>query len=231
MPLLKNHGRRLLFLTLALPVSVLGQTNSPTANPAPAYPPPPEGIVVLHDVVTGKGGTQDLHAEIAYPRNAATPLAAVIYIHGGGWIGGSQRQSPIPELAKAGYFAASIEYRLSNAAKWPAQIQDCKLGVRWLRANATKYHVDPDRIGVWGASAGGHLVACLGTMADVKEYEGDGGYPGVSSAVQAVVKIRTSGKAAAPFSTSRPAIHPCSSSTATPTARCRSGNRLPSTRL
>jgi acetyl esterase/lipase len=72
-------------------------------------------------------------------------------------------------------------------AKWPAQIQDCKLGVRWLRANAAQYHIDPNRIGVWGDSAGGHLVTCLGTMADVKDYEGDGGYPGVSSAVQAVV--------------------------------------------
>jgi len=115
------------------------------------------------------------------------PLPAVIYVHGGGWIGGNQRESPILHLAQEGYFAASIEYRLSNEAKWPAQIQDCKLGVRWLRANATRYHVDPRRIGAWGDSAGGHLVLCLGTMADVKEYEGDGGYPGVRSAVQAVV--------------------------------------------
>ena len=147
----------------------------------------PEGIVVLHDVVIGQGGGRDLHAEVAYPRNATGPLPAVIYIHGGGWIGGSHRQSPILRLAQEGYFAASIEYRLSSEAKWPAQIQDCKLGVRWLRANAAQYHVDPHRIGAWGASAGGHLVVCLGTMADVKEYEGDGGYPGVSSAVQAVV--------------------------------------------
>jgi acetyl esterase/lipase len=90
-------------------------------------------------------------------------------------------------LALYGYFAASIEYRLDGVAKWPAQIQDCKLGVRWLRANAQRYHVDPNRIGAWGSSAGGHLVACLGTMGDVKEYEGDGGYPGISSTVQAVV--------------------------------------------
>jgi len=142
---------------------------------------------VLHDVVTGKGGTQDLHAEIAYPANATAPLPAIIYIHGGGWIKGSYKGAPLVRLALAGYFAASIEYRFSNVAKWPAQIQDCKLGVRWLRANAAKYNVDPNRIGVWGESAGGHLVTCLGTMADVKEYEGDGGYPGVSSAVQAVV--------------------------------------------
>jgi acetyl esterase/lipase len=165
----------------ALPSYAQVQTN------AVIIPPPPDGIVVLHDVVFGKGGDHDLHAEIAYPNEAKGPLPAVIYIHGGGWIGGSQKQSPILQLAKNGYFAASIEYRLSNVAKWPAQIEDCKLGVRWLRADAAKYNVDPHRIGVWGASAGGHLVTCLGTMADVKEFEEDGGYPGVSSAVQVVV--------------------------------------------
>ena len=105
----------------------------------------------------------------------------------GGWIGGTYHWGGIVHLAQTGYFAASIEYRLDNVAKWPAQIEDCKLAVRWLRANAGKYHVDPNRIGVWGGSAGGHLVLCLGTMAEVKEYEGDVGYPGVSSAVQAVV--------------------------------------------
>jgi acetyl esterase/lipase len=171
------------------------QTNAPESS-VPPFSPPPEGIVVLHDVVIGQGGDRDLHAEIAYPRavpgisNIAHPaplLPAVIYIHGGGWMGGSQRQSPILRLAKAGFFAASIEYRLSQEAKWPAQIEDCKLGVRWLRAHAAQYSIDPHRIGVWGASAGGHLAVCLGTMSDMKEYEGNGGYPGVSSAVQAVV--------------------------------------------
>ena len=197
MSFLKIHGCLLLFLTLVLPVSVPAQTNAPatsstppSANAAPTPPPVPEGIVVLHDVVFGKGGTQDLHAEIAYPKNATGLLPALLEIHGGGWIKGSQKEgpfSPIVRDAQAGYFAASIEYRLDNVAKWPAQIQDCKLAVRWLRANAATYHVDPNRIGVQGGSAGGHLAACLGTMADVQEYEGDGGYPGVSSAVQAVV--------------------------------------------
>ena len=144
-------------------------------------------IVRLHNVVIGKGGGRDLHAEIAYPNRPNGLLPAIIYIHGGGWITGSPSEGPIEALAKAGYFAASIEYRLSGEAKWPAQIEDCKLGVRWLRANASKYHVAPDRIGVWGGSAGGHLALCLDTMADVKNYEGAGGYPGVSSAVQAVV--------------------------------------------
>jgi acetyl esterase/lipase len=187
MPLLKHHRCLLILLALALPAALPAQTPAPSVKPSPTYPPAPKGVVVLHDVVIGKGGGRDLHAEIAYPENAAGPLPAVICIHGGGWIGGTHKSSPILHLAQTGYFAASIEYRLSKEAKWPAQIQDCKLGVRWLRANAAQYHVDPNRIAALGGSAGGHLVACLGTMADVKEAEGDGGYPGVSSAVQAVV--------------------------------------------
>lgn len=187
MPFLKLLGYLIAFLTLELPVFIPALITAHATNFAPADPPPPEGIVVLHDVVIGKGGNHDLHAEIAYPKNAVTPLPAIVFIHGGGWISGSYKPSPILHLAQTGYFAASIEYRLSNVAKWPAQIQDCKLGVRWVRANAAQYHVDPNHIGAWGSSAGGHLVACLGTMADVKEYEGEGGFPSVSSAVQAVV--------------------------------------------
>jgi acetyl esterase/lipase len=145
----------------------------------------PKDIVQVHNYVFGKGGGQDLHAEIAYPKNAAKPLPAIIYIHGGGWYAGDLHQGDVMGLARNGYFGVSIEYRLSDAAKWPAQIQDCKCAVRWLRANAGKFNVDPNRIGVWGASAGGHLVACVGTMTG-PEYEGDGGWPGVSSAVQAV---------------------------------------------
>jgi acetyl esterase/lipase len=185
--LLKIHGCFFHLLILALPISVTAQTNAPVTHATPAItlasPPVPEGIEVQHDVVIGKGGTQDLHAEIAYPKGATKPLPAIIYIHGGGWIGGSYKHTSFMKIATHGYFGASIEYRFSNVAKWPAQIQDCELAVRWLRANAAKYNVDPNRIGAWGDSAGGHLVACLGTMADVKEYQGDGGYPGVSGAV------------------------------------------------
>jgi len=163
------------------------QTRATTTNSAVPPAPSHQEIVTLHDVVIGKGGERDLHAEAAYPQGATNLLPAILFIHGGGWVAGSYKDAPLLPLAEAGYFAASIEYRLDNEAKWPAQIEDCKLGVRWLRANAARYHVDPDHIGVWGESAGGHLVLCLGTMADVREYEGKGGYPGVSSAVQAVV--------------------------------------------
>jgi acetyl esterase/lipase len=174
-----------LFLALALPLSAQADTPPPPKPPAPV----PPDLVVLHDVVYGKGGTQDLHAEICYSKKVTGPMPAILCVHGGGWIEGSNKSVDLTHFARAGYFAASIEYRLSNTAKWPAQIQDCKCAVRWLRANAAQYNVDPDRIGLWGGSAGGHLVACLGTITNVPEFDGDGGYPGVSSSVKCVVDL------------------------------------------
>ncbi len=167
------------------------QTTAPNPKPKPhRHPPHPMAstaeLQVENDVVFGKGGTQDLHCEIAFPRGATKPLGAVIFVHGGGWIKGSYLGGMTGPIASHGYFAMSIEYRLSDVAKWPAQIQDCKCAVRFLRANAAKYNVDPNRIAVFGGSAGGHLVACLGTMTDAAD-EGDGGNAGVSSAVKAVV--------------------------------------------
>ncbi|MCE0496332.1 MAG: alpha/beta hydrolase [Methylacidiphilales bacterium] len=183
------RSRLVVLFAFALPELLPAQTLVPGTNAAPSEPPPPPRVVLLHDVVIGKGGDQDIHAEVAYPANITKPVPGILCFHGGGWLYGKSKDyiPLITALAHNGYFAASIDYRLSNVAKWPAEIQDCKLAVRWLRANAAQYHVDPNRIVAWGGSAGGHLAACLGTMADVKEYEGDGGYPGVSSAVQAVV--------------------------------------------
>jgi acetyl esterase/lipase len=191
MPLLRHRHILPVVFSLLGGVAILAQTPAPTNAPAATPPAPKEtapaaGVVGPVDVIYGKGGTVDLHAEYAYPEKVTGLLPAVILIHGGGWIHGSYKPSGCVGMAKRGYFGVSIEYRLSDAAKWPAQLDDCKLAVRWLRANAEKFHVDPNRIGVEGWSAGGHLVDCLGTMADVKVDE-SGGYPGVSTAVQAVV--------------------------------------------
>ena len=158
------------------------------AEPLKPLPKPPEGVEIIENIEYGTGGGHPLHVDIA--RLKETPkdlMPAVLTIHGGGWAGGTHRGYLPLGVVKAGYFIAAVEYRLSGEAPWPAQIEDCKAAVRWLRANAAKYHVDPNRIGCMGHSAGGHLVACLGTLGDVAELEGKGGNEGVSSKVQAVV--------------------------------------------
>lgn len=175
---------------LAFAVLTLGAADRLPAQmdgPSPA-PAEPGSDLEIQEVVIGKGGAGDLRAEIVAPKNATKPMPAVVWIHGGGWKGGTYRNVALLRLLAArGYFCISIQYRVVKTAQWPAQIEDCKLAVRWLRENAARYHVDPDRIAAAGASAGGHLAVCLGAMANVKEYEGSGGSPGASSAVQAVV--------------------------------------------
>jgi acetyl esterase/lipase len=115
------------------------------------------------------------------------PLPLMIWIHGGAWMGGTQANPPVLYLVKKGFAVASIQYRMSGDAQWPAQAYDCKAAIRFLRANASKYNLDPNRFGGGGDSAGGHLAAFVGTSGDVKEMEGDLGHPEVSSRVQAVV--------------------------------------------
>jgi len=179
--------RLLLFTLLAsLSGSLAQEPAAQPPAPAPRFQKP-AGVQIIPEVEIGRVGDRVLHVEIARPKDPpSAPMPAVLWVHGGGWSRGSYKGNQAMALATKGYFTATIEYRLSGEAKWPAQIEDCKLAVRWLRANAAKYNVDPDKIGCWGSSAGGHLDACLGTMDDPR-FEGTGGYPGVSSRVQAVV--------------------------------------------
>lgn len=120
-----------------------------------------------------------------YVPPGAGPHALVIWVHGGAWRTGS-KANPLPLRLLAGerYAIASVNYRLSHQAKFPAQIEDCKAAVRWLRANAAKYRLDPKRFAAWGASAGGHLAALLGTAGDRFDL---GEENDKSSRVQAVV--------------------------------------------
>lgn len=147
----------------------------------------PPDCKVINDVVYGKVGSRELHLDIVIPKDGiAKPHPCVVWIHGGGWSKGSYKQNRAAWLAGKGYVAASVEYRLTGEAVFPAQITDCKAAIRFLRAHAREYGIDPKRIGAWGSSAGGHLVALLGTTGGVKELEGNAGNAGVSSAVQAV---------------------------------------------
>jgi len=123
-------------------------------------------------------------------KRSSEPLPVVIFIHGGGWRNGDKKSGlkrVQPFLGSGQYAAASIGYRLSGEAKWPAQIHDCKAAIRWIRKNGNKYGLNTDKMAVWGTSAGGHLVAMLGTSGDVESMDGKiGPFPDVSSRVTCV---------------------------------------------
>jgi acetyl esterase/lipase len=151
----------------------------------------PPNSIVIREITYCKVGGRDLRMDAYLPKNRTTnPSPALIYIHGGAWITGDKDEGPIeqdlPTLLARGYAVFSINYRLAPFSLFPSQIEDCKCAVRSLRANAVKYGIDARSIGVWGSSAGGHLAALLGTTNGIRAFEGYGGYPGVSSAVQAV---------------------------------------------
>jgi acetyl esterase/lipase len=147
----------------------------------------PEGVKALRDLQYVEGGHERNRLDLYLPDKAEGRLPLVVWIHGGAWQAGDKEGCPALPLLTKGYAVASINYRLSQHAVFPAQIEDCKAAIRWLRANAAKYHLDPEHIGVWGSSAGGHLVAMLGTAGGVKEFEGKGGNLDQSSRVQCVV--------------------------------------------
>lgn len=124
-------------------------------------------------------------------RHSESPLPVIVFVHGGAWRAGDKRSGRgrvRPFVASGHYAGVSVGYRLTGEAQWPAQIHDVKAAIRWIRANAKTQGLDPDRVGVWGTSAGGHLVAMLGTSAGVPAMDGDlGPHNKVSSAVTCVV--------------------------------------------
>ncbi len=142
------------------------------------------------DLVYAKYGTREMHVDLFKPKKSGKH-PAVIVVHGGAWITGHYTmEDPLAlALAKRGYVAITVEHRLSNEKKYPAQIHDLKASVRWLRANAKKFDIDENRIGAVGASSGGHLVALLGATNDMAHFEGSGGNEKFSSRVQSVVDI------------------------------------------
>src|SRR5262245_10099068 len=141
---------------------------------------------LVYKRINGRALTLDLYC----PREASGPSPVILWIHAAGWSHGrKQQQIPIISLVGDGYAVTSIELRPSGEAPFPAQIEDCKAAVRWLRANAAKYNLDADRIGAAGHSGGGHLAALLGTSGGVQELEGNGDNMSYSSRVQAVCDV------------------------------------------
>jgi acetyl esterase/lipase len=150
----------------------------------------PPAVELMADVEYATVNGHHLKMHILRPKvMPKEPLPVIVFIHGGGWFEGHHNRgiAPLAHFAARGYLCASVEYRLSGEAKFPAQIEDIKAAVRFLRAKAKEFHLDPEHIGVWGQSAGGHLAALLGTSGGIKELEGAGRWQKFSSRVQAVV--------------------------------------------
>jgi acetyl esterase/lipase len=149
--------------------------------------PVPDGVTFTRDIEFSNPDNQHLQVNLAQPKGDG-PFPAIVCIHGGGFRAGKRESYDklCLTLAQHGYVAITVTYRLAPMYQFPAAVQDCKTAVRWLRANAAKYHVDPKRIGTTGGSAGGHLVQFLGVTAGVPEFEGEG-YKDQSSAVSCVV--------------------------------------------
>lgn len=134
-----------------------------------------QGIEIEQDVPYGSARGRPLLCDVLRPEQPASErLPCIVYIHGGGWrqgdkASGTARLAPL--VATGNYVGVSVGYRLSGEAKWPAQIEDCQAALRWIREHAAELGIDPERIGVWGFSAGGHLSAFLAVTEGMKEID------------------------------------------------------------
>lgn len=143
----------------------------------------PTGVRRVADLTYVQREAGPLRLDLYLPAKAPdTPLSVLVWIHGGGWKAGSKDRCPFAWLAAEGYAVASIQYRLIPGARWPAQFDDCRDAVRWLREHAGEYRLDPRSVAVAGGSAGGHLAALLGTADSPSDEK-------TSSRVQAVIDL------------------------------------------
>lgn len=172
---------------------VKGQVSANRINPFTQLDngkPLPPDVQILRDVQFAKVGSKTLMLDILRPKSMPKhPIPAIVWIHGGWFHKGNRNvfYTPLFKLISHGFAVISIDYRLTQDAPFPAQVQDCKCAVRWLRAHSGEYGIDPRRIGACGGSAGGYLAAFLGTSSGVKSLEGSGGWQNQASDVQAVV--------------------------------------------
>lgn len=148
----------------------------------------PPGVTVEKDIIYGKAGDTELKLDLYLPKPGGPARPGIVFIHGGGWRGGSKGQfrQQAAHLAGKGYVGACIVYRYSKQATFPAALEDCKCAVRWMRCVAKKYNIDPKRIAAVGGSAGGHLAGMVAYTDPSHGWEGKGGHDTQSSAVQAV---------------------------------------------
>ena len=163
------------------------------ATPAFAQTPAavPDTVVFETGIEYANPDGQHLKLNIARPKNGDGPFPTVVCVHGGGFRAGNRESYDglTIRLAQKGFVAVTVTYRLAPKFPFPAAVHDTKAAVRWVRANAAKYKIDPERLGATGGSAGGHLAQFLGVTADVKDFEGDGGNAAQSSRVKCVVNV------------------------------------------
>ncbi|HSP14644.1 MAG TPA: alpha/beta hydrolase [Thermoanaerobaculia bacterium] len=146
-----------------------------------------QGYTTIDALEYANAGGKPLLLDLRVP-DGSGPYPAIVYLHSGAWITGDRTGGPAIRQASRGYVVASIDYPLAPQFIWPTQIEACKAAVRWLRANAARFHIDPERVGVFGTSAGGHLGAVLGTSGGEASLEGlQLGDSQFSSRVKAVV--------------------------------------------
>ncbi len=153
-------------------------------------PEPPSSILFEKDIAYSNVAGKPLLLDLARPKTGTGPFPAIVCIHGGGWQAGDKKEfhGAVFALAQQGYVVATVNYRLVPDAHFPSQIQDVKTAVRYLRSRAGELHIDSDRIGAFGGSAGGHLALLLGTT-DAHDFPPVGEYSGLSSTVHAVVSL------------------------------------------
>lgn len=146
-------------------------------------------VTVEQDVVFGQGGGRDLRCNVYWPPQQENERPAVLLIHGGGWVRGDRNQLHGYGilLGRLGYVCVATEYRLAGESLWPAQLHDVKAALRWMRANAGRLGIDPEKIAVSGNSAGGHLSLMLAATQNVSEFEGDSGNAGAGTQVAACI--------------------------------------------
>jgi acetyl esterase/lipase len=176
---------RLRFLALGALLGLAALPQPAIGKPFVDHLPPDVQIKADLEYVPGGGAVNTL--DLYLPKTDAPLIPLVVFIHGGGWNSGTDKDwhPSFGDLLSHGFAVATINYRMVQQGLFPAQIYDCKAAVRWLRSHAADYHLDPDHIGVWGHSAGGHLSALMGVTNDLPALEGNEGVKGVSSSVQA----------------------------------------------
>ena len=167
-----------------------GEVTKKSATAEAARPQLPRGVKLERDIAYVPDGDDAQKLDLYLPESPSEkPLPLIVHIHGGGWMGGSKFPCPFAPMAARGYAVASVEYRFSQKALFPAQIQDCQAAIRWLRSNSQKFNIDPDHVGAIGASAGGHLSALVGTAGGKNAFPAIGGNEDQSDRVQCVCDI------------------------------------------